>query len=143
MKKRFCLLIALLLSLCLGLSCAAEQIFESTPFALEAEEQLELIDQYQLVPSVVLAEEARLNVLEDAELVLGEEPTDEKTILDTGAVLTLEDRAVINVYGDLYGWIADIVMGEDSEINIFLSAGARMAALLPEELVEPEKLEEL
>ena len=143
MKKRFCLLIALLLSLCLGLSCAAEQIFESTPFALEAEEQLELIDQYQLVPSVVLAEEARLNVLEDAELVLGEESTDEKTILDTGAVLTLEDRAVINVYGDLYGWIADIVMGEDSEINIFLSAGARMAALLPEELVEPEKLEEL
>ena len=143
MKKRFCLLIALLLSLCLGLSCAAEQIFDSTPFALEAEEQLELIDQYQLVPSVLLAEEARLNVLEDAELVLGEEPTDEKTILDTGAVLTLEDRAVINVYGDLYGWIADIAMGEDSEINIFLSAGARMAALLPEELVEPEKLEEL
>ena len=143
MKKRFCLLIALLLSLCLGLSCAAEQIFDSTPFALEAEEQLELIDQYQLVPSVLLAEEARLNVLEDAELVLGEEPTDEKTILDTGAVLTLEDRAVINVYGDLYGWIADILMGEDSEINIFLSAGARMAALLPEELVEPEKLEEL
>ena len=143
MKKRFCLLIALLLSLCLGLSCAAEQIFDSTSFALEAEEQLELVDQYQLVPSISLAREARLDVLKDAELVLGEEPTDAETILDTGAILTLEDRAVINVYGDLFGWIADITMGEDSEINIFLSAGARMAALLPEELVEPEKLEEL
>ncbi len=152
MKKRFCLLIALLLSL--GLSCAAEPILEPTPFLLEAEELLELVDQYQQVPSIALGEEATLNVLKDAELILGAEPTAEetildtdpaevKTILDTGAVITLADRAVINVYGALRGWIADIVMGEESEINIFLSSGALMDALLPEELVEPEKLEEL
>ena len=141
MKKRFCLLIALLLSLCL--SCAAEPILESTPFLLEAEELLELVDQYQQVPSVALGEEATLNLLKDAELILGAEPTDAQTILDTGAVITLADRAALNVHGALRGWIADIVLGEESEINVFLSDGALMDALLPEELVEPEKLEAL
>ena len=141
MKKRFCLLIALLLSLCL--SCAAEPILESTPFLLEAEELLELVDQYQQVPSVALGEEAALNLLKDAELILGAEPTDAQTILDTGAVITLADRAALNVHGALHGWIADIVLGEESEINVFLSDGALMDALLPEELVEPEKLEAL
>ena len=118
MKTRIWLFLAILFSLCMR--CTAEQITDSTPITLEAEKHLELSDQYLHVPSVQIGQEAVLDILKYGELTI-----------DEGGVVTLEKKAVINIHGALHGQITDIIMGEESEINVFLSDGAMVDAALP------------